>query len=304
MRTGIDAQFMLGRESTYGTSVTPDVTLPIVSESVAAEIERIESAAIHTGRTVLKSEQWAPGRSMVAGDTAFELYDTGMVELFEAMFGGLASAAGTHTLTPGELGHYTLQFGRPDRGGFVRPFTYDGCKVSSWEIRASEGEAVTLGVDWIGRRESLAEALETPAIPAGIRPFWFTDVTLDLDGAETCASQLTISGDNNLVADKFCLGDQYPDEAVPAGLRTYSGAVQATFESMALLNHYRNSTEIPIVFSAAAGGASLTITMNVRLDGETPAIAGREELTLSLPFTCMANGTEDSSAITAVYVAA
>ena len=47
-------------ESTYGTPVTVDRFFPLVSESLAGEVERIESAAIIAGNTMLTSEQWTP----------------------------------------------------------------------------------------------------------------------------------------------------------------------------------------------------------------------------------------------------
>ena len=50
------------------------------------------------------------------------------------------------------------------------------------------------------------------------------------------------------------------------------------------------------------GADTLTITCNVRFDGDTPSISsGDELLELSLPFVCL-SATSDAAAITAVLV--
>jgi len=55
-----------------------------------------------------------------------------------------------------------------------------------------------------------------------------------------------------------------------------------------------------MVLDFTSGTDRVTITTNVRFDGESPQVGGREILTQSVPFKCV--GTTDAAAITAVLV--
>jgi hypothetical protein len=58
--SGMAAQAGFKAESTYGTAVTVDRFVPIISESLTEEIDRLESEGILTGRRVpihIPSEQ-------------------------------------------------------------------------------------------------------------------------------------------------------------------------------------------------------------------------------------------------------
>lgn len=55
LKSGLAAQWGFKAESAWSTPVTVDKFLPLVSETLTAEKERIESASIVAGRRVLTS---------------------------------------------------------------------------------------------------------------------------------------------------------------------------------------------------------------------------------------------------------
>jgi hypothetical protein len=63
--------------------------------------------------------------------------------------GGTAAYLQTHTPGPLTGKTFTLQVGKPDAGGTVRPYTYVGCKVADWTLTAELGQFVklALGID-------------------------------------------------------------------------------------------------------------------------------------------------------------
>ena len=165
--SGLSGQIGLKAESTYGTPVTVDRFFPLVSESLAGEVERIESAAIIAGNTMLTSEQWTPGLVTVGGDTGFELTDRSCGILFKAMFGAVSTSGSgpyTHTFTRGTLGSHTINVGRPATDGTVHPACYTGSKVASWELACKVGEIATLGLTWMCQNEQIGSRTVTDGV--------------------------------------------------------------------------------------------------------------------------------------------
>lgn len=305
-RSGIAAQIGFAAETTVGTAVTVNTFLPLVSESIQRTEAFTESEGIRAGRLVRGSDEWNSGNVTIAGDIGLELYTKSIRPLFKAMFGAEAedTTNTTYTYTPADLYGVALttQIGRPDVGGTVRPFTYAGTKVMSWEIACAQGEIATLGltVQTCLVDETTGVNLATASYASGLRSFKFSGASLVLDGTTTNVTQLTISGDNALEA-RFFLGSRYSAEPVQTGLRTYGGALQAEFESLTAYQRFVNHTEAGIVAKFTSGSSELTITMNARFDGETPNVSGRGIVQQPLPFTCVADTTSDASAITVVY---
>ena len=213
VKSGIGATLGFGDESAWGTPVTPTVFHPMVSESLAQEIERIDSEAIIPGARVRRSSQWAPGAAMVAGDVGLELPDQDTGLLLKHMLGGSSTADGS--FTPADLpAGLTVQVGRPAAtDGSVVPYTYSGCKVASWEIAFAAGQNATLGLSMIGRHE------------IGLRT-----VT---DGVTTNASAAITSA--TAVFDESDVGKPISGSNIPAGayIATVTSATAATLSANA-----------------------------------------------------------------------
>lgn len=374
-RTGIAAQIGYALESSVGTVVTPTAFLPLVSESLVQDKQRLESAGIIAGRRVLTSSQWNGGDVVVSGSVQHELYNRGLGKLFTAMFGAVATTGAgpyTHTFTPGDLtgDALTVQVGRPGVGGTVFPFTYAGMKVQSWEIACAAGEIATLGLDLVGMREfdyrqvtdgvttdtdktvtsatavfstddvgkpisgtgipsgttiesftsatevelsaaatatgtgitfTIGVALASASYPTSIKPLKFNHASVTIGGTAVPVRSLTVSGNNMIDDSRRFLGSQYISEPLEMGLREYTGTIEIEFTDLTQYHRFVRGTEAALVASFVSGADSVTITTNARFDGSTPNVAGREILTQSLPFKCVASST-DASAITVALV--
>ena len=306
LASGMAAQFGLAEESAYGTIVTPNRFYELVSESLKMERERIHSSAIRPGRRVL--HRWAPGVVKVGGEVELELPNRYLSVLLKHMFGSLTitgSGPYTHTAVPGDLAgkSLTVQVGRPDIGGTVRPFTYSGCKISEWSIKASVGEYAQLSLSFVGRNETTATALATASYPSDLSPFVFTHASLTIASASFPVKEIELSGNNGLVDDRRYLTGANSGliaEPLEAAVREYTGSFKADFSDLTAYNRYVDGTEASLELAFNAGANSqLVVTCNVRFDGETPNVEGHELLELSQPFVCV-HSSSDASAITAV----
>ncbi len=312
MATQVDDQLGIAEESTYGTPVTVSRFYEFVSESLALHVERIESKAIRSGKLVGRSDRWAPGRRTVDGDIEMELANKSMGLWLKHMFGGVAlgapvSGVTTQTFTPAALPTgLTIQKGVVDSGGTVRPFTYPGCKITSWELGGKVGEIGRLKVSIDGNDEATATGLATASYPANLGLLVFTQATLTVGGSAVNARECTVKGDNGLATSRHFLGSALAKQPLQADWRKYSGMIDADFDDLTAYNRFVNGTEAALVLQfdgGIAGGAVhylLQVTCNVRFDGETP----KAEVGMSqqpLPFVCLDSGAGAGAAITAIY---
>lgn len=304
---GFDGQLGFKSETTVGTGVTVDTFHEgFLNASVRDNIARIDSQGIRAGRRT--KAKWKAGASAVGGNVNLELWNHPLATLLTHMFGTVAtSGAGpyTHTATPGVLTgkSLTVQVGKPLTGSStVEPFTYAGTKIAGWEISCGVGEIPTLSLELSAWSLTTATALASATYIADGEPFVFTEGSLSIAGsAVATVRQVSLSGSNTLATDRHRFGSATVKEQLENGLREYSGTVETDFESLTAYNRYVNGTEAALVLAFDNGTDSLTITANVRFDGETPEISGPEILGINLPFMCL-SATTDAAAITCVLV--
>lgn len=302
--SGLAGQFGYTSETTVGTAVTVASFLPVNSVKVKQDIERLDSMGIRAGRVVTSS--WKPGKQTISGSVEMELWNADIASLLRHCFGSVSTTGSNpyyHTFTPGVLTglSMTMQAGKPDVGGTVRPFTWAGCKVSKWELKATAGELAMMSLDVVGMTETTGTALASASYDSALAPFTFANALLSIGGSQVdTVKSVSLTGDSNLT-DRFRLGSATSIEYLENGFRDYSGTLTADFEDLTHYNRFINGTEAALVLVFNNGTDSLTVTTNVRFNGESPELAGPEILEQPLPFKCV-SATSDASAITAVLV--
>jgi hypothetical protein len=302
---GIAAQVGVKTESVVGTAVTVDKFLPFLSEGVKQDIARLDSMALRAGRRT--THGFRPGGKTIQGPLNLELPNVDIAMLLKHVFGAVVTTGSgpyTHTYTPGDLTgkSFTYQVGRPDTNGTVQPYTYAGCKIASAELACSAGELASLTVDISAMSETTATALAAAAYTAGYAPFSFVDGALTIAAVAVATVQsATLSINNNLAVDRHRFNSASVREQLQNGLAEFTGSIVTDFESLTAYNRFVNADQAAMVLSFTNGADSLTITMNVRFDGETPEVGGVEMLKQSLPFKCL-SPTSDAAAITAALV--
>lgn len=309
--SGVGAQLMTGEESTHGTAVTVDRGYEFISESLSKEIERLESAGLRAGTRVLRSDRWASGAVTVGGDIEMEVANKSFGRWLKHMFGGVATAqpdAGgnptvyEHTFTPGDLpAGQTIQVGRPSEDGTVRPFTYEGCVVESFDLEAAVNEICKLTATVNGEDEVTATSLETASYPSDLTLLVFTGASLDIASSEVDVTSVTLSGNNSLKTDRNKLNSALRKQPVENAMREYTGEIEAYFADLTAYNRFINGTEATLEFFLTGAQISgvynfaLEATCNVRFDGETPQVGGPDEIMQPLPFKCV--GTSPISVV-------
>lgn len=307
--SGISSQLGFAEESTNGTFETPTSFIEFLSESLKLEIERIESAGIRAGRRVL--HRWSPGVQRVTGDFEIELVPHGIGYLLKNLMGNVGTTGAgpyTHTITLGDLGDtLTLQVNRPSIDATNRVFSYLGCHITeaSFSMAVNEYAKATFSV--YGQDEDTAQSLATASYPATYTPFVWSHGSITVAGSGVDVKSVDLNINRNLVTDRHFIRSSNP--ALPkiskeGGLTEITGTLVTDFEDLTAYTRFVNGSEAALVVAldAGAGGDTLTFTMNVRFDGETPEVGGPDDLLeQSLPFKAV-HSTADNSAISIALV--
>lgn len=284
--SGLDAQLMVAQESTWGTPVTVTRGYEFLSESLNQDITYTDSVGLRVGTTFKRTARTKQARFNVSGDIEVEIPTLGAGLLVKNMLG---SSVSTTTLVSGSaykqihtpvgmagLG-LTMQVGRPEPVSpyTVRPFTYEGCKVSKWEISLKDGGLASLKLSVDGQQELTATALATASFLTGSAVYSFNQATIKLGGTaataagettitsgvalSTVAKSITISGDNSLATDRYGLGNAgQKKEQLQNGMQTITVKLDSEFSKSELYDLYVAGTPTPIQFdlTGAAIGAS------------------------------------------------
>jgi hypothetical protein len=297
-------QIGIKTEVTPGTAVTPDTFFRYRSEDLRNERQILKPEVI---TSFLTDEAGVSGGNNISGSFTMPLSNVDIAVLLNHCFGAVnTTGAGpyTHTFTPGSLAGkaFTLQKGVEALDGTVHPFTYAGCKVTSWEITAEVDAIAQMVTNVIGQSETTATALASQSLDAGWVPFSFVQCSLTVGAvSRNYVRSLTLAGDNALEARRR-LGSVDAKEGRPTGQRAYTGTISNDFEDLTDYGLFVAGTESALVATFDNGTDSLVITANIQYDGDTPGTGGPGELVeQSLPFTCV-RSTDDGSTITAVLI--
>jgi hypothetical protein len=347
--SGLATQVVAKDEVTYG--VAPSLTsgvdsFEINSETLELKKTTVQGQGLSAGKVYARTKRRVLTNYDVNGGVNLDLPTRNLGFWLRYMVGSFGQANATPTQIgttgmyksihqPGAMGghSFTLQKGVPAVDATVEPFTYVGCKLTSWQISVATGGLAkfTLNVD--GRNE-LAGAgnsdplngsvptLATFAMPTtglGASVFHFREATLltggtptltsgvvSLSGAtaaanvKTCDIQHAFGYDTNRV---FLNGNGFKSEQIENALRAITGSFQVEWlSSEAMYNAYAadTTTSLELTFTGAIGGTTGTNTYlldiiipNIKLEGESPKVPGPAVITQTANFT----GLDDETTV-------
>lgn len=197
--SGLAASAGLATEGTQGIAQTPDHFLDFNKESMKMGKKTKTGQGLRAGGLFERTSRrvvtnWAP-----AGSLDFDAPYSGLGLWLQHMVGGFSTfssivqqsstAAWLQTITPGPLTGKTgtLQIGKPDSSGTVRPFSYVGAKVAEWTLTSELEQMAMFALNFDAWQEltpdnpqgtTAGPALTSPTYAAGQQFFHFTQGTI------------------------------------------------------------------------------------------------------------------------------
>jgi hypothetical protein len=323
MASGLKSSLGIATESVVGTIVSPTRWLEFNSESLHLEKDVVQGQGLRGGgRVARSSRRVVTGRNGVGG-FELDLVTNGMGMLFRQMLGSSTSAlvsgsAYQQVHVDGPLLGKSLSIQKlvEDDAGTKVPFTYGGCKFTSWSIDCEVGGIATLSVEVDARDESTATAAGTPAYSATAAPFHFLQGSVIKGGTVSTSSGVTsVTGGTTLASvagasitgtiplttgsDNQRFGNVKREQA-ENGWWEFGGSLDVDFVSAAeIYNLFSADTATALTLSfvgttAISGSVYPTLEIimpSVRFDGSTPQVGGPELVMLDAGFTALDDGT-------------
>jgi hypothetical protein len=284
--SGLSGQIGFAAESTWGTPVTVTRFLEHLDEDLNWEPTWLDSAGIKAGQAYKRVTRTKQSRFTVGGGFALEACDKGFGLLLKHMLGSSATATQIAATTAYRQTHtpaiktglgLTVQVGRPQTDGTVKPFTYEGVKIPSWEFSCSDGELARWRVDMDGQDMLTATALATASYIASTGVFDFSESsTFTLGGTPATAAGrttitggtavstivrgVTIRGEDGMATERYGLGNAgRKGQQIENATRLVTGTLEGEFTSQSeiydrIVNN--TTTAIQLDFSHGDAGGS------------------------------------------------
>lgn len=308
--TGLDSQLGAKKETTYGTRVVPDKFFEFTSESLALNKNFLMSRQLGAGTTFQRSARRTATTRGGGGTISMEATNKGMGFWFDLLHADAITPVQQAATTAYKQTHNigltsptksaTIQVGRPDTGGTVRPFDYTGCMVTEWGFAWDIADFLTFSVTVDAQDEKTDQTLATRTIPTGLKSFNFTQGSLTIGGvavADVGGGSLT--GGQPLKVDRYFLGATgLKAKPIQNDFATASGTLNADFTDLTHYNRFTNGTIAAVVLTFEGDTIETTYKETIKItmaacgfDGETPNVAGPDVLTQSIPFVALYDGT-------------
>jgi len=315
----LDQQIMFGDESTYGTPVVPTKTFEFNSESIDDSYGRTEGDPLRVGTYVKRSDRFTPYYEGASGTIEFDVMTKGFGYFLKHMLGNVATTGPTETVVYTHTGtmadllgkSFTCQVGRPlHPTGTVQPFTFEGGKITEWELANSvEGNLVlTLTTDF--QQVLTATALATAAYPTGMENFTWVGGVVQIDGSPYDVTEFSVSCNNGLNTDRRYIKGGADKKEPTGGRREVSFSLSADFDSLTQRNKAASATRAGALGAITATwqgpvllGSTIypTITVTIpaaRFDEWQGANGGPEGISQSLSGVGAYDGTNSAVSIT------
>jgi hypothetical protein len=327
--SGLVGQLGWGVEThgSHGTAVTVNKFAPVISEGINLEVNRAQGEGLHgsTNGVALLSRHVTTTRS-VSGDFSVEGTATGLGTLWRAALGStttpavLSGAAYEAVFTPGSQqaagSSLTIQAGRPQTNGTVRPFTWNGCKVTGFEIGGNVTDPLNVSFSVDGWNEATGTALAAASFPANQYQFSGADLTVTLGGTASTGSGkvsvsggtalagvkgVTVSGTNSLASERFYAnGGGIKAEQLVNGYREYTIELDMDFIDRTVLYDLfvaNTTTTIQVAWQSptAITGAHFprleVIVAAAKVTSGTVNLDGPDVLPQQITLTALSDGT-------------
>ena len=215
----------------------------------------------------------------------------------------------------GPAGQYTIGVTRTDTGGTVRGFRYVGCVPTGFEISVEENGHLTLSVDYDAQlEETFSPAGTFPVYPGSnaIAPqmFTFEDCALKVGpmggalAAVTNFKSFSVAGVLGMDTERyFVQGDELKKRPIRSAVPEFTGQLAGEFADLVEYNRFVAGDPLHIQL-VAIGSKPISSSINTfpsfqvdilaaQYDGSTPAASQDALSMIDVPFTALADNSDD-----------
>ncbi|MEA5454473.1 phage tail tube protein [Sinomonas sp. JGH33] len=319
--TSQDTSVGIGRESVYGTGVTPTAFLEYLTETFDWKPEFKQGQGLRVGSRFGRANRRVLVKQSAEGDLECELVTKGLGKLFEAWLG-----SGVSTAVPGQTGvfqqlytpaaqdvatSYTIQKGLQFIGGSAaQPETFRGGVCTSGELTAALGDIVKLKTSWNFRDVDTATAYAAPSYASGAELLSFVHGAITVGGTVTMPTSTALATGGTtpaaIIRDfSFSLDSKIDDggfgfgfggkrgrKPVFGAVAEGKGKLTVEYSDNVLRDAYLNQSDLALtltfktstVIGTSANPTVQVVLPDIRLNGEIPKTNGGAPVNQSVDF--------------------
>lgn len=265
--------FGIGAETVYGTAVNVSKFFEITSESIKGNYTRQSSNAL-SASFVNRADRYGIAHKGAAGNVDVEVLTKGFGNWLRFMMGTVATSgptetnAYTHVATVAELfgDSFTAQVGRSTLDGTVKPWTYEGGKVTDFSFANSVDNTLTCSIGMDFEAESSpasptgAYALQPSTAVTGAEVLAWQGGTITIGGVAVDISEISIKVDNALKTDRFYINAaSSKKEPVQDGKRAITWSFRTPYADNSFWNKVATATTAGATAVISAQWTGLTL---------------------------------------------
>jgi hypothetical protein len=233
----------------------------------------------------------------------------GMTETGHRTVSDGVTTSGSPTVTSATAAFGPDDLFKPISGTGIPALTYVGVVNSATSVGLSSSNTVNTPVNASATGASIVFTIGIPLAAASfpstpsLSPFKYTHGSITFGGSLLPVKELKLAGKNGLDMDRFFIGSRTRSQPLEADLHELTGQLEIEFTDRAMYNRFISEGTYSLVtrFQNAAT-ESVTFTQTVRVDGDSPRLAGRGIVPQSVPVKC--TGATDAAAFSVVVVSA
>lgn len=326
--SGSLTQFGMLKEVTFGTAIAVTKPFEILKEDLRGMYPRVQAEAL-SANLVDRSDRFMISDHGAAGSIDIEPLSKGFGPWLEQMQGTVATTGPTettvytHTGTVGNLfgKSFTAQVGRAQTDGTVKPWTYEGGKVTGYEFSNQADQTLRCSISADFEKESQpaspagAYVLATLTQVSGAEVLSWQGGTITIGGTDYDVLEASVKVDNAINADRYFIRrGTSKKQQIQDGKRKIEFSVRVPYDDSVLWQKVSSATLAGAyaTFTAKWEGLTLlgstlypglTISIPVaRFDEGGPVVDGPGLLEQTFTGTGLYDGT--NSAISLVYKSA
>lgn len=322
--SGLGSQAMFGIETTYGTAVTPTVTLEPTSVGLELQVEQIMSEGLRSGLRVQRGDRTVVNRKGVDGSIEMDIVSNALARWIIHAMGdsrdltdiksnpgtGLVYLYTTRLGDPASLPSMTIQNGIADVAGNLRRMDATGCYITEFTL-SNEIDGILTGSFTVNGRDYIpsASAATTPSYAAGTEPLVFTGGAVTVGGASLPVRSYELSVTHGYDTERYQINSTSlksrpiinAKDEITLTLEMEFGSEAPTWATDDLVSKFRAGTKLENVVGTWTGTTPIESTTNPYLKATvpqavitsaTPTIDGPEIIGLSVELMATDNGTD------------
>lgn len=322
--SGLGSQAMFGLETTYGTAVTPTVTLEPTSVGLELQVEHMMSEGLRSGLRVQRGDRTVVNRKGVEGSIDMDIVSNAQARwLIQAMGDSRAvssiksNPSGTAYLytmrlgDPADLSPMTIQTGVADVAGNVRRMDATGCFITEFSL-SNEIDGILTGSFTVNGRDYIpsASAVTTATYASSTQPLVFTGGAVTVGGTTTPIRSYELSVTHGYDTERYQINStslksrpiiNAKDEITLTLEMEFDGAAAGgTWATSDLVSKFRAGTSLTNIIGTWTGSTAISTTYfpylkatvpQAIITAATPTIEGPEIIGLSLELMATDDGT-------------